>query len=173
MLRALSLLALMAACAGRASSPAAPPSPTAIAWPTALDHPSTKATHREAALLVLDSSGLQPVMTSMIDVSLDSQLKINPILVPYKHVMREFLAKYLSYESIRDELADAYVARFDELQLRQIAAFYATTTGKLAVSVMPEMAQLGAQLGRKHVEDHQSELMEMLQKAERDRSPDY
>jgi uncharacterized protein len=172
-LRVILSLAVVAACAGRSATTTTPATPAGIAWPTQLDHPSTKMTHREAALLVLDSSGLQPLMTSMIDVSLDSQLKVNPILVPYKHVMREFLAKYLSYEAIRDELADVYVARFNELQLRQIAAFYATPTGKLAVSVMPEMAQLGAQLGRKHVEDHQSELMEMLKKAERDRSPDY
>lgn len=172
MLRLLSLLVLIAACAGRQSSPAAPQA-SGITWPSALDHTSTAATHREAALLVLDSSGLQPVMTSMIDVSLDTQLQQNPILVPYKKVMREFLAKYLSYDAIRDELADAYVSRFNELQLRQIAAFYATPTGKLAVSMMPELAKLGSEIGRRRVEEHQAELVEMLQKAERERSPDY
>jgi uncharacterized protein len=171
MLRLVCLLALASACT-RTSAPA-PARPTDISWPTALDHASTPATHRAAALAVLDSSGLQPVMTSMIDVSLDGQLKLNPMLAPYKQVMREFLAKYLSYEAIRDELADAYVERFNELQLRQIAAFYATPTGKLAVSLMPELAQLGAQLGRRRVEEHQGELIEMLKKAERDRSPDY
>jgi len=162
----LVLAIALVACAGKT-----PPPKLAIEWPEKLDHASTPATHREAALHVLDSSGVQAVMTAMIDVSLEAQVKQNPILKPYQNVLREFLTKYLSYEAIRDDLAKAYMDRFDELQLRQISAFYGTPTGQLAIKKLPELAQVGAVIGTKRVEEHQAELVEMIQKAMREQQP--
>jgi len=167
MFRLLSLL-VVTACAAR--QPSAPPR-SGINWPDALDHASTPATHREAALLVLDSTGTETAMAAMIDVSLAAQLEQNPILKPYEHVMREFFAKYLSYASLRDDLAQALVERFDELQLRQIGAFYTTPTGKIAITKLRELVQIGAQIGRERVAKHQGELVKMIEKAAREQTP--
>jgi hypothetical protein len=136
-----------------------------IDWPTRLDHPSTPETHRAAALHALDASGMQTMMDDLIKVSLDQQLEQNPMLQPYREVMLGFLRKYLSYAAIRDELGELYLGKFDELQLRQLAAFYATDTGRVANSKIPELMKLGGEVGRRRVAEHQEELMKLLQDA--------
>ena len=157
MFRALVLVAV-AGCA--ASQPH-----STINWPEKLDHTSTPATHKEAALLAVDASGSREMMTAMVNVSLEQQIRLKPILKPYEQVLRQFLSKYLSYEALRDAFAEMYMARFDELQLRQMAAFYQTPTGKVAITKVGELATAGAELGRKRVEEHQAELVDAIRNA--------
>ena len=161
----------LAACGGHQPAAQAPQAPHSegIEWPSALDHPSTPETKHAAALLMLDASGMKDTLDGLIDVSLDQQIKLHPDISAYRDVMSKFLRKYLNYPALRDELASAFEQQFDELQLRQIAAFYATPTGQVAVKKLPEMMRLGGEIGSRRVAAHQQELMEALQKAIQER----
>lgn len=147
---------------------APPPAPTnqlapgTIVWPSSLDHPSTPATHREAAILLLTESGVAAAMLAMQEVLLRQQIELNPIIKPYEGVLREFFAKYTSFEALREDFAKLYMDRFTELQLRQIVAFYQTPTGKLAVHELPKVVEVAAALGKRKVQEHMAELKQMM-----------
>jgi len=147
---------------------APPPTPTnrlapgTIVWPSSLDHPSTPATHHEAAMQLLIDSGVESAMVAMQDVMLRQQIELNPIIKPYEQVLRAFFAKYTSFEALREDFAKLYMERFSELQLRQIVAFYQTPTGKLAVHELPKVVEVAAALGKRKVEEHMAELKQMM-----------
>jgi hypothetical protein len=137
--------------------------PGTIVWPSSLDHPSTPATHHEAAMQLLVESGVAAAMVAMQDVMLRQQLELNPIIKPYENVLRAFFAKYTSFEAMREDFVKLYMERFSELQLRQIVAFYQTPTGKLAVHEIPKVIEAGAALGKRKVEEHMAELKQMME----------
>lgn len=147
----------------------APPPPTTnrlapgtIAWPATLDHPSTPATHHDAAIQLLVESGVEAAMITMREVMLRQQIELKPIIKPYEKVLREFLEKYTSFEALREDFAKLYMERFSELQLRQLVAFYQTPTGKLAVRELPQLLEVAGALGKRKVEEHMPELRQML-----------
>ncbi len=153
--------------------PAAPPTVirAAIEWPLVLDHPQTPATHREAVFELLRSAGTDAVMASMVDITLAQLLTTQPMLKDYEAVMREFFGKYLTLDAMGDDFAAIYMPKFDELQLRQMVAFYRTPVGKRAVRELPLLAAEGANIGKAVVERHMDELREMVMKEFKRRNP--
>lgn len=131
-------------------------------WPATLDHTSTATTHHEAARALLDASGAASAMDAAYELTIAAQLRINPQLVPFEKVLRAFLLKYGSFSAIRDDLAKLYAERFTELQLRQMVAFYETSTGKAMAREVPTLVQAGGAIGREKIEQHQAELVEMI-----------
>ena len=156
--------AFLASGCGHAPPP--PPNnqlaPGTIVWPSSLDHPSTPATHREAAIRLLVDSGTEAAMATMQEIMLKQQVELHPIIKPYQDVLRKFLDKYASFTALQDDLAKLYMDRFTELQLRQIIAFYQTPTGRIAVRELPKVIELAAVLGKTRVEQHMAELKQMM-----------
>lgn len=167
MSRALAIV-LVTAFFVSACGHAQPPPPTnqlapgTIVWPASLDHPSTPATHREAAIRLLVESGTESAMVTMQEIMLKQQIELHPIIAPYKDVLRRFLDKYASFSALQEDLAKLYMDRFTELQLRQIIAFYQTPTGRIAVRELPKVIELAAALGKTRVEEHMAELKQMM-----------
>lgn len=114
--------------------------------------------HVAAAEELLDALHLDAVMAQAMDVMLKSQLQQHPELVKVEDVMRTFLAKYLSYDALKPELARIYMDAFSEKELREISSFYRTDTGRKAVALMPSLFQKGAALGSERVAQHLDEL---------------
>jgi hypothetical protein len=161
--RVLSAWALVTAC-GHAAPP--PPAnrlaPGTIVWPSSLDHPSTPATHRDAAIQLLTEAGVKTAMVTMEDIMLRQQLELHPIIKPYEGVLRAFFEKYISFEALREDFAKLYMSRFSELQLRQLIAFYQTPTGRVAVQELPKVMELAAALAKQKIEEHTPELKQMM-----------
>ncbi len=139
-------------------------------WPTKLDKPSTPASHREVALRVLEISGMRTSYAEMLEISLKSILKVNPTLVQFEAGFREFFATYANYDAIAPDFAELYMRTFDELQLRQIEAFYRTPTGVRAVRELAKIMQEGGKIGERKVQEHQKELIEILTKSQKNSS---
>ena len=70
--------------------------------------------HRKAAEDLLQIMGTESQMERSIDQSLDAQIKVNPAIGPFKDVMKKFLAKHMSYASLKEELITIYVEAFSE-----------------------------------------------------------
>lgn len=167
------LMVMFVAACGSSSAPTEKPVANAAAeqcggmvWPTKLAKPSTPESHREAAVRLLEASGVRTAYAQMMEISLGSMIKANPTIAPYEGAMREFFAKYASYDAIAGEFAELYVRTFDELQLRQIEAFYRTPTGQASVTEMPKVMQEGAKIGERNVVAHQKELIDLMMKAQ-------
>lgn len=102
-------------------------------------------------------------MNSMIEQSLEMQIKSNAQLAPLRAVMRKFFAKHLSCEALKDDFIDLYVAEFTEEELLDIAAFYQTPTGRKSIEKMPVLFQKGGELGSRRVQENAGELRKMIQ----------
>ena len=142
-----------------------------IVWPTKLDKPSTPESHRAAAMRVLEVSGLRESYAEMLEITLESMLKVNPQMQQFEEGFREFFAKYAGYDAIAGDFAELYMRVFDELQLRQVEAFYLTPTGRLAVKQLSKIMQEGGKIGERKVQEHQKELIEILMKYQNQASP--
>ncbi len=113
----------------------------------------------EKLLAVLE---LQATMDQAMAMELDSQLKANPALAPYKDVMLTFMRKYMSYESLKPELVELYAGEFTAAELKEARQFYSTTTGRKVIASMPRLMARGADLGSAQVQKHMPELEKMI-----------
>ena len=121
----------------------------------------------EAAKL-LDSINMEDTLQASISQMLDVQLQQAPEMAPYKGVMLEYFSKYMSYESLKSGMVEIYSNAFTLEELRDINAFYSTSTGKKTILKMPELIGQGAQLGVDQVQKNIGELTKMIE-SERER----
>lgn len=118
---------------------------------------------RDEAAKLLDVLDMQATMDQAVVMSLESQLKANPQLAPYKEVMLGFLRKHMSYESLKAELVELYAGEFTAAELKEARMFYSSATGKKFIASMPRMMELGAAIGSKQVEKNLPELQALMQ----------
>lgn len=120
------------------------------------------------AELLLEATNMESVLSSTISQTLDLYLQQSPELAPYKNVMLEFFAKYMSYDSLKPELIDTYTEVFTADELKEINAFYQTDVGRKAIAKMPELMAKGSRIGARRVQQNMGELQAMI-KAESER----
>ncbi len=111
---------------------------------------------------LLDAMGMQESFEHTIEQMLDLQIQQSPELVPYKHVMLKFFARYIGYEGLKPQLIDMYAAAFTVSELKDINAFYATPTGKKTLQKIPELVAKGGQIGASRVQENIQELQDMI-----------
>lgn len=119
----------------------------------------------EEAESLFVSMKLSETYDETIEKSLEVQLQASPSMIPYKDVLLEFMKKYMSYESLKDELVAIYAAEFTAEELRDINNFYSTETGMKYALLSPELVAKGSELGVKRVQENMSELQEMIMNA--------
>lgn len=122
-----------------------------------------EASHRGAVMELFQSMDMARLMNGGMEASLKAQIQANPALARYETQMRAFFAKYMSWDSLKDEFATMYMKSFTEAELKELVAFYKTSIGKKALRVMPLMMQQGAEVGTQRVQAHMAELMAILQ----------
>lgn len=118
--------------------------------------------HYKAAEDLLAMMDMENLMQKSISQMLQVQLQRQPQMEPYKDVMLEFFSKYLSWSSLKDEYIDIYVSEFDESELRDMIAFYKTSTGQKALNKMPLLMNRGAQIGSRKVQENAHILRQMI-----------
>ena len=101
---------------------------------------------------------MDKMMAQSVDQMLQMQMKQNPAVAPYERQMREFLNKYMSWASMKDDMVGIYVSEFTEQELKELIAFYQTPVGKKTVAKMPLLMVKGAELSQKRMQDHMPEL---------------
>ncbi len=119
--------------------------------------------HRKAAEDLLNAMNVQKAMEAATDQMIEVQIKANPQLAPMRDVLKQWVSKFLSYESIKDELITVYCGELTEDELKQIAAFYNTPAGKRWTEEMPKINAKTSQLGSAQAQAHQAELQKMIQ----------
>lgn len=118
--------------------------------------------HRDAAEDLLKAAEVDKSFDTMIDQSIEMQIKANPMLGQLRPVLKKFMSKHLNYALLKDEMIKMYQDEFTEAELKEIAAFYRTPTGQKSIKRMPALTQKGAELGMKRVQDNVGELQRMI-----------
>lgn len=139
------LLAVLLA-AGRAAAQPVPISPT----------------HRAAALELLEAMRVSEALQLSIETVLAAQIQSNPELQSVESVMRDFFARYMSWENLKEGYAEIYSRAFTEPELREMTAFYRTPTGQKLARATPQLMREGSELGQRAVQEHMEELQEAV-----------
>lgn len=119
-------------------------------------------THLQAAEELLTEMNAEQMLTESINVMLDAQLQQTPELAQFEDVMRAFLEKYMGWQCLKEHMVRLYAEAFTEQELREIVAFYRSETGRKAIELTPVLMSEGMALGQQAVQDHLSELEQMI-----------
>lgn len=119
----------------------------------------------DAAFALVDEMNMEVTIRESLDAMLRMQLEQNPQIRPYEQVMRDFFARYMSWEELRDDYARLYADSFTEAELREMAAFYRTPTGQKMARLTPSLMARAAKLGENAVQANLPELQRMLMDA--------
>jgi hypothetical protein len=121
-----------------------------------------EASHRKAVDSLFALMGMENVLNQSIDQMLAMQVQQNPAIAQFQPQMKAFLNKYMSWASLKDDMAKIYMAEFSESELNELSKFYQTPLGKKTIQKMPALMAKGAEIGQKRVQDHMPELQAAL-----------
>ncbi len=93
---------------------------------------------------------------------LDLQIKQRPKMAPYRAVMLKFFAKYMGWESLKEDMAKIYASKFTVDEIKKLTAFYRTPLGMKTALLLPQLAAEGAALGQRKVQANLGELRKMI-----------
>ena len=116
------------------------------------------ASHQKAAEQMLTLMDMPTVLKQSVDQMVKIQVQQNPTIAPYEAVMKEFLAKYMSWDSLKADMVKIYMDEFTEAELGELNKFYQTPVGKKTIQRMPTLMTKGATLGSQRVQEHMPEL---------------
>lgn len=80
-------------------------------------------------------------------------------------VMNDFFTKYMSWETLKNDISVMYAREFTEPELKQLTAFYKTPLGTKLNQKQPLLMQAGMVIGQQSVAAHQTELQQMMEAA--------
>jgi hypothetical protein len=122
------------------------------------------ASHRQAAMDLLVAMHLPEALQASLNTALQVQLQGDPRLRGMEPVLRQFFARYVTWDSLKAQYADLYADAFSEDELREMAAFYRTPVGQKMALSAPALMRQGAELGERAVREHMPELQEMIRR---------
>ncbi|MGI9088895.1 MAG: DUF2059 domain-containing protein [Chthoniobacterales bacterium] len=114
--------------------------------------------HKKAAENLLALMGMDHLLSQSVDQMLQMQVQQNPQLAQFQPQMKAFLNKYMSWASLKDDMAKVYTEEFTEPELNDLTKFYQSPLGKKTVEKMPALMAKGAAMGQKRVQEHLPEL---------------
>jgi hypothetical protein len=129
------------------------------------------AAHFKAAEEVLQASGVDVQFKESIEALVNQyseQVAVEK-REKFKQVLNTFMAKYASWDNVKDSLSSIYAEAFSEAELKQLAAFYQTPLGKKLVREQPFLLQKSVQFGQTLIASHQVELQQLLQDVFKDK----
>lgn len=123
--------------------------------------------HLKVSENFLEVSGARDSFDDVVNTMLSSQSQA----VPAEHrdkftkVMKDFFAKYFSYDVLKPKMAKIYAHEFSEKELKDLTIFYTSETGKKFASKLAFLTKKGMEIGQATVEEHKDELAKMIQEA--------
>jgi hypothetical protein len=146
-----------------AETPAAPKAQAAAAQvdPAAL----------AAAQKLFETMKMERVYNEMVDQATKGLVQRQPALAKVEKEIRDFYAKYIGWNAIKDDMAELYAKYFTPKEIEDLAAFYRTPTGQKALRLMPQIMAEGRKIGIRKVMAHGDELKAIVVKALQDQKP--
>ena len=121
--------------------------------------------HFKAAEDVLLASGADKQFETSLKAVVEQYSEQVPLekRSKFKQVVNDFLAKYATWDNVKDNMTSIYAEAFTETELKQLAAFYRTPLGKKVIEEQPLLLQKSVQMGQTLIASHQIELQQLLQ----------
>jgi hypothetical protein len=111
----------------------------------------------------VDLVGAELALNEAMDAMIDAQIQGNPDLEAHRKTFRTFMASAMSWPRVRPRMAALYADLFTEAEIRELAAFYRTPTGRKLAGQAGTLAVQGSQIGQDLVKEKLPELMRMME----------
>ena len=82
----------------------------------------------------------------------------------YKSFLSNFTKKYLSWGAIKEDVAALYARHYTVKEIKDIKAFYLTTTGQKSLKIMPQIAVESMKITQSKLIPHMGEMEEAITK---------
>ncbi|WP_049723188.1 DUF2059 domain-containing protein [Gilvimarinus polysaccharolyticus] len=116
---------------------------------------------------LMDLVGSKDQMEQMSDQMVTMITSANPALMPHQDKISAWTNKYFTWEAMKEDMAGIYRKYFTDDEIKKLIEFYKTPVGEKAINVMPQLFQEGSQIGMKIAQEHQAELQETLEQAQK------
>ena len=130
--------------------------------PAGAPRPATPAA-RAAAREVVALHNMEKVVRAGVEAMFDLQMQQQPQMAPFRATMQAWADKTVSGPELLDKIVDIYAEEFTERELRDLAVFYRTPTGRKLAEVSPQLSKRGAEAGAAVAQAHIGELQQMLE----------
>lgn len=127
-----------------------------------------RSSHEQAVRELFQVMGLERSAVAGATTMIDAQVQANPAIEPYRDVMVEWATRYLTWEAMVPAMTAIYQETFSEPEIREMIAFYRTTTGKKVLETLPDVMQRSADVGVALAQQHQGDLEKMVAKRRRE-----
>lgn len=130
----------------------APPGPISIAE-----------SHRAAALDLLTAMETPRMLEAAREIAVRSMVESNPaVFQDIRDIFESFMAKYLNWDTLREDYVRIYTQSHTEEELLELAQFMRTPVGRRMVEEMPVIYKKSAQAGQQAVQAHLPELERLI-----------
>jgi uncharacterized protein len=121
-----------------------------------------QASHEQAAKDLMHTMDMKNTIETSFQQMVDSQIKVQPQLAPFRQTMLDFFTKYMNWESLEPDFVRLYSAKFSEDDLKDLGKFYSTPLGQKVLKTMPEVMMESTAIGQQRVQAHIGELQQMI-----------
>lgn len=115
---------------------------------------------------LLDITNVNKIMNDTIDATIQMIISRSPVSAAEKANqearLRKFYNKYMSLDSIRNDVILVYNETFTLEEIKDMIAFYKTKTGQKMIQKAPEVMQRAMLLATTRVMQHSNELLEIV-----------
>lgn len=116
----------------------------------------------QAATKLLQVMGARQASEQGTTSMIDSLLKAQPMMQPYRAVFTQWATQYLTWQQIEPQMAQLYAKAFTPAELQDLIRFYKSPTGRKAARVMPGLTKQAMQIGTGIAQAHLPELQQMI-----------
>jgi hypothetical protein len=125
-------------------------------------HAQSAAEQRAAATELLVAMRAPEALQGSIQATVDAQLRASPELAGVQDVIRDFIARYVSWDALREQYVEIYASSFTEDELRAMTDFYRSDVGQKLARATPRLTAQLAALGERAVQEHRAELQRLI-----------
>jgi hypothetical protein len=116
----------------------------------------------QAATELLQVMGAAHAAQASSEATVDNLIKAQPMMQPYRSVIMQWAARYVSWQQLEPQMAALYADAFTASELEDLIHFYQTPTGRKAAQVMPGLAKQAILIGSGLAREHIPELQQMI-----------
>jgi len=124
-----------------------------------------EASHRAAVEKLFTTMNMEKAHAASLENILQQQSRANPAMMQLQGTMREFLNKYMSWATLKDDMAKIYQEGFTEAEIGELIKFYESPVGKKSMEQMPALMGKGMAIAQERMKDHLPELQAALKEA--------
>jgi len=121
--------------------------------------PSSNIALSNSMLEVMNKNGYMDIL---INQAISQEIASNPLLSTNKRLVSDFAKKYLSFKSLKPQLARVYARELSKDELIAFTKFCRTKEGQSIILKMPRLMNISSYVAQKRIEQEYPKLINSL-----------